>query len=143
MMDANRLSQCRELEYILFGDLRDLLEETPNQETQRWIDAVLDALLETIPEEFALKCGDGYLKDVLDEFPSWEGQVSRLEEEYFALYRRLLELRRRLRSDRGYQEIAAKLSTDLRAWMDAFRTHLQSEQRLVLLAANLEVGGED
>lgn len=142
-MSTSRLLECRELEYILFGDLRDLLEEPPNQETLRWLSAVLDSLLETIPEEFALKCGEGYLSGVLEDFPNWEGEVSRLEEEYFSLYRRLLDLRRRLQRNHDYREIAGKVSAELRDWMSSFRNHIQSEQRIVMLAANLEVGGGD
>lgn len=142
-MSANRLSQCRELEYILIGDLRDLLEEPPGDEALRWMKAVLDTLLDTIPEEFRLKSGDGYLSDVLEDFPNWEGEVTRLEEEYFSLYRRLIQLRRSLQGDQDYLQIAPQVSQDLHDWMAAFKQHIQSEQRLVLLAANLEVGGGD
>ncbi|MCA9032679.1 MAG: hypothetical protein KDA66_17810, partial [Planctomycetaceae bacterium] len=57
-----RLTHCIELEYILLGDLRDLLEEAPSKETSRWLTAVLDVLLEKIPEEFEMRCEDGYLQ---------------------------------------------------------------------------------
>jgi hypothetical protein len=141
-MASNRLSECRELEYILIGDLRDLLEEPPNSETRQWMAAVLDALLDTIPEEFSLKSDDGYLREVLDEFPNWADRVTRLEEEYFSLYRRLYQLRRRLQREGDYIDVAYEISTELKDWMEAFRSYIQSEQHLVLLAANLEVGGD-
>ena len=143
MSETRRLGECRELEYILFGDLRDLLEEDPNYESVRWIKAVLDTLLETIPEEFALKSESGYLSGVLEEYPNWEGQVSRLEDEYYQLYRQLRNLRLRLEQDEDYRELGKPLSNDLAGWMDAFRRHIQSEQQIVMLAANLETGGGD
>jgi len=36
-------------EYLLLGDLRQLLEETPRAETERWLLAVLDLLLVAHP----------------------------------------------------------------------------------------------
>ena len=140
---THRLRECRELVYILSGDLRDLLEEPPTKETVRWIKAVLDALLETIPEELRLKSDNGYLSSVLEDFPNWDGQVSRLEEEYFTLFRRLRSLRHRVERELDYREIAAQTSDDLLDWMTAFKRHIQSEQRIVLLAANLQVGVGD
>lgn len=143
MSVTETLRDCRELEYILLGDLRDLLDENQDEQTAHWMKVLLDTLLETMPREFALRTENGYLTAVLDDFPNWEPQVSRLEDEYFALYRRLRQLRRRLALNQDYAELAAPLTREMLDWMAAFRRHLQSEQRLVLLAANLETGGGD
>ena len=62
---SDLLEEYSTLEYILLGDLRDLLYEPPDEETCRWLLAVLDALLETLPREFDLKQQDGYLMEVL------------------------------------------------------------------------------
>lgn len=142
MTETRRIAECRELVYILFGDLRDLLEEGPSQETERWLKVVLDALLEKVPEEFELRSADGYLTEVLENFPNWEGQVEQLEEEYFSLLRTLRRLRGTIERSEEFDQIAQKASSELMRWMDAFRAHIQAEQRLVMLAANLEVGGD-
>ena len=81
------LRTCCEFEYILIGDLRDLLDDAPSEETRRWTLAVLDALLDTLPKEFALKSQDGYLSDVLDEYPSWDNAVERLLQKHDNLHR--------------------------------------------------------
>ena len=69
------------LEYILLGDLRDVLEEPANRHTRGWLVAVLDALLDTLPREMAIKEASGYLNEVLDEYPSWYRHVEDLQNE--------------------------------------------------------------
>lgn len=142
MIETRRIAECRELVYILFGDLRDVLEEGPSKESQRWLKVVLDALLEKVPEEFELRSADGYLTEVLESFPNWQGQVDRLEEEYFELFQTLRRLRKEIGRSQDFASIAQEASADLMRWMESFRRHIQAEQRLVLLAANLEVGGD-
>ena len=59
------------LEYLLIGDLRDLLEETPDDETRRWLLAVLEELLDLLPNEFEYEDQGGYLADVCEQNPNW------------------------------------------------------------------------
>ena len=125
-MTTRRLRQCTELEYILLGDLRDLLEESADEETAHWLEVVLDALLDTLPEEFALK----------------SDQVAKLEAGYSQLFNRLTQLRDRLNYGGDFQRIAVTVSSDLTAWMNSFIEHHQEERELVSMAANYEVGGD-
>jgi len=141
-MDGQRLSRCAELEYILLGDLRDLLEETPNEVTAHWLAAVLDTLLNLIPEELSLKAEDGYLCEVLDDFPNWQGQVETLENEYYALCQQLHQLRKGL-IENDYHHTASRLRVQLHDWMDAMKKHQIEERRLLMMAVNYEVGGGD
>ncbi len=140
---AADLRKCNEFEYILIGDLRDLLEDPPSEENRIWLLAVLDALIDTLPREYALKARDGYLSNVLDEFPSWDGTVERLERQYVTLYRRLRQLRDRIVARHPLEEIADRLRIDLEEWMDAFVSLHNDERYLVLTAVNLEVGTGD
>ena len=135
-----RLVHCRELEYILLGDLRDLLEEEPNSETVRWLAAVLDTLLETLPEDFELRSAEGYLQPVLDAYPHWEPLVERLENQHFELFRRLNTLRSKLTLGQDFSPVAEILRGDLAGWIVAFRVHREHEQRLVLLSTHLDEG---
>jgi hypothetical protein len=137
------LGECTEFEYILLGDLRDLLEDPPNDETRAWLMAVLEALLDTLPKEFALKSRDGYLSVVLDEFPSWDRQVARLETQYVSLYRQLRVLRDRLVTRRRLEDVAERLRCELEEWMDAFVGLHRDERNLVLEAVTLECGAGD
>ena len=137
----DRLVHCRELEYILLGDIRDLLEEPPNAETARWLIAVLDTLIETLPEDFELCSRDGYLNSIVEDCPNWEPMVEQLENQHFELYRRLIALRARLQLDCDYAAFAEILKGDLEAWILAFRDHRQHEQQLLMLATHLDEGG--
>jgi hypothetical protein len=140
---ATDLGKCCEFEYILLGDLRDLLEDQPSDENRRWLLAVLEALLDTLPKEFALKARDGYLQHVLDEFPSWDNAVERLERQHVNLYRRLRMLRDRIVTRYPLEEVADQLRRDLEAWMDAFTDLHYAERLLVFEAVNMEVGTGD
>ena len=137
------LADFAALEYILLGDLRDLLEEEPGEQTSRWLLAVLDALLEALPQELAIKSQDGFLEDVLSTHPHWEPQVERLRSEYVRLCVWLEELRDRLVSRSPFEEIASRLRYDLREWMTALHAYHRHETRLLQTSINLEVGGED
>lgn len=129
-----QLSHCRELEYILLGDLRDLLEEDASAETVRWLTAVLDELLKTLPQDFQLCSESGYLQHVIDEHPDWEPLVERLECQHLELYQRLRAFRSLLKIGQGFGDIAVKLKFDLECWIGAFSVHRQHELRLISLA---------
>ncbi|MBT6494231.1 MAG: hypothetical protein HOL01_06715, partial [Planctomycetaceae bacterium] len=86
LADDFLLEDCAALEYILLGDLRDLLEESPDEENCRWLLVILDALLEAKQREFELQQDGGYLEDVLEQVPNWEPQVERLRHEHHELF---------------------------------------------------------
>lgn len=128
------------LEYILLGDLRDLLEEPFDEVTLRWLKAVLDALLDTLPREFALKDNGGYLSEVIDCDPSWSLQVQRLAEERRAVYHTLRTLRLQLRTTTEPLENAGEVQNALKNWMTSLTAFHRHERRLVQTAFNLDVG---
>ena len=142
-LPSSDLRQCTEFEYILIGDLRDLLEEPDGFETRMWLLAVLDALVETLPRELALKSESGYLSNVLDEFPNWETHVQCLQREHVRLYCRLVELRDRIQHHRAMHNLLDQVRADLETWTEAFVQRHRDERRLVQTAANLDVGCGD
>ena len=132
------------LEYILLGDLRDLLEEQPpDEETCRWLVVVLDALLETLPRELNLKEQDGYLSEVLESYPNWSDQVDRLRAEHEAVFADLQRLRGQIERRTTFAEIADEVRRGLRDWMLAVIAYHRHEKRLVQTAVNLEIGVGD
>ena len=137
------LRKCCEFEYILIGDLRDLLDDEPSDENRRWTLAVLDALLDTLPKEFALKSQDGYLSEVLDEYPSWDNTVERLRQQHVALHRRLTELRVRMVANAQLQGLADRLNEELERWIEAFSDLQHAERDITLTALTLDVGTGD
>ncbi len=141
--DARLLEQYSSLEYILLGDLRDILEEPPDDESRKWLLAVLDTLLETLPREFDLEEEDGYLAEVLERYPSWSSQVERLYRDHELLFSKLKELRGRIERDIWVAPIANEVRRDLRDWILKLIAHHRSETRIIQTAMNLEVGTGD
>ncbi|MGE3803191.1 MAG: hypothetical protein AB7K24_00805 [Gemmataceae bacterium] len=138
------MSRVATLEYLLLGDLRDLLEETPSDTTTyHWLVAVLDALLDTLPREFGLEEADGYLNEVLQSYPSWYRKVAHLQAEHQSLYGELRQLRRELQLLRRPGASGRRVRQALHRWMNRLIDHHRREQELVLSAMNLEVGAGD
>lgn len=141
--EFNRLQEYAALEYILLGDLRDLLEEPPDRYTRPWLTAVLDALLDTLPREMAVKESSGYLCEVLDEYPSWYRHVEELQNEQRLAFLALQMLRDRLETSGSYERDADRVRSALRQWMTRLVAYHRRENRLLQTAMNLEVGVGD
>ncbi len=141
--DTRLLEQYSSLEYILLGDLRDVLEESPDNESRKWLLAVLDTLLETLPREFFLEEEDGYMAEVLERYPSWSAQVDRLHRDHDQLFSKLKELRGRIERNIWVAPLATEVRRDLRDWILKLIAHHRGETRLVQTAMNLEVGAGD
>lgn len=136
----NLLADYASLEYILLGDLRDLLEEPPDQQTRKWLLAVLDALLETLPQEFRLEEKDGYMSHVLELKPHWWDEVAHLRAEHAQLFGALKALRGEIARRENFHECADEARTALKDWMATLIAHNRHENRLVQTAVNLEIG---
>jgi hypothetical protein len=141
--DAQLLEHYSSFEFILLGDLRDVLEERPDAESRRWLIAVLEALLETLPKEFDLEDEDGYMSEVLERYPGWINQVDRLHREHDLLFSKLKELRGRIDRDTWVAPFATEVCRDIREWSLKLIAHRRGEKRLVQTAMNLEVGCGD
>ena len=140
---AESLRRISELEYIQIGDLRELLEAPIDSQNLRWISAVLDALLETLPKQFELKQQGGYLREVLDVQPNWECHVLSLEVEHAQICSRLQQLRKELPDAVKVEFLARTLRMELKGWMRAFVAYNRRESRLLQTAMKLEVGCGD
>lgn len=137
------LQEYASLEYILLGDLRDLLEEPTDELTCKWMRAVLDALIDTLPRKFELQDEGGYLSEVLEQYPNWSTQVNELRQKQIAIYAKLSRLRASVAEAIPYEEVVGSLSGDLRQWMQSLQAYHRHERRMLQTAFNLEVGGGD
>ncbi len=140
---GHRLEDYSALEYILLGDLRDLLEEPADNVTCHWLCAVIDALLETLPKDFQLRCQGGYLSEVTETYPNWQGQVDELKAGQHQLYSQLWQLRLKISNEERYEEIASEARGSLQDWMHELIAHQRHERRLMQSAFNLEIGCGD
>ncbi len=138
------LANISALEYILLGDLRDLLEEaTHDAVAWKWIAAIVDTLLEKMPVEFELQDCGGYLEEVLEEHPNWQDQVQVLYSERCELFKKLSELQEQMKQSRSVTKITNELQHDLRDWMNLYTAHQRHERRIVQNAFNYDIGAAD
>ncbi|MFK7818407.1 MAG: hemerythrin domain-containing protein [Planctomycetaceae bacterium] len=140
---VNKLGQYTQMQYILLGDLREVLESRPTLSERNWMLSILDALLDTLPTQFSLREEGGYMTDVLEDFPSWGSQVERLRCEHGPLCDQLRTLRDRVASGSQYKQVAETVRFELRDWMACLQDHEQKECSLFLTAANQEIGVGD
>jgi hypothetical protein len=137
------LKEYSELEYLLLGDLRDLLEHPLDEDNCRWLTAVLDALFEMLPQEFELEEREGYLEDLSAQHPEYSTEVERLRAEHATLYQRLGQLRNKVAWQAPFAVIAEQVRRDLRDWIHTLVAHNRHEQRLVQNSLNIDTGGGD
>ena len=138
-----RLEDCAALEYILLGDLREILEESPDEENCRWLLVILDALLEAKQREFELQEDGGYLEDVLEQVPNWQPQVEQLRDEHHELFGNLRQLRERVGNRQSFDTVADTVRADLRDWMTLLQRHHRHTRRIVQSAFNFDIGVGD
>ncbi|GAB5442958.1 MAG: hypothetical protein Fues2KO_33070 [Fuerstiella sp.] len=138
------LADCNEFQYLLLGDLRDLLEEKPDETNRRWLLEVLNVLVELMPEERRLhEDGGGYMAEVLDEFPSWNRQVMRLHLKKLHLDYALRELRNRIRDEKSWVAAGDQLAVELSDWIRLFQELHRAESSLMMDAMLLDIGSGD
>lgn len=130
-------------EFLLMGELRELLGDPPSELTRRAMAVVLDALFELLPARFDGEESDGYLSGVTRRFPHWQDQVDALRIEHALLYEELRDVRASVEDSKGFGRSPERIMQGVGDWMDRVRTHEREERRLVQLATNLTLGGGD
>ncbi len=138
------LAQCNEFQYLLLGDVRDLLDEEPDEVNKRWLLSVLDVVVDLMPHDRRLhESSGGYLCEVLNEFPSWNRQVMRLHLKKLHLDYALRELSDLLRNEVSWVSVADQVRCELRDWMQMFQDLHKAESKLMVEAMLLDVGPGD
>lgn len=138
------MAECNEFQYLLLGDLRDIIDDTPDESSKRWLLAVLDVLVELMPRERYLHDQrGGYMSEVLDAFPGWGRNVMRLHLKKLHLDYALRSCRNRIRREKSWVAVADQLSSELKDWMTMFRELHQAESSLMMDAMLLDIGAGD
>lgn len=137
---VERLARHRELLAVLIDELHDLLNEPDDPANDRFLVEIVDQMLENLDRQFELEEQDGYLADVLDEYPNWHPQVKHLLEEHHMLHEHLRQIRDRLESQVRVRTAPTAIRRQLIDWIDAYRQHDRRETDLLQEAFTLEVG---
>jgi hypothetical protein len=118
------------LEYLLLGDLTDLLSEDYDEENRKWILVVLEGLLDAIPAE---KRRERFSK-LRATYPDSAGMLKsldQLEYEHDAMIYQLQRLRNRVAWRLSLLDVvAAEVVRDLKRWLMTFQNFCQRDHRL-------------
>jgi len=99
-----------------------------------------------MPREFELQDAGGYMEEVLEEQPNWQGQVRNLYQERCDLLKKLNELRIRMQDSLSLhqmRQIAGELRHELRDWITSYIAHQRHERRIIQDAFNNDIGAAD
>lgn len=109
------------LEYLLLGDLVELLQEPYDEENRRWLLVVLDGLLDAIPAEGRLD-RLRWFQSFFRHSESLQTALIRMELEYEELIFQLRKLRNRVAWRLSLLEVlAAEVCCDLKVWLQNFQ----------------------
>lgn len=118
------------LEYLLLGDLTDLLSEEYDEENRRWIQVVLEGLLDAIAAE---KRSERFrrLRAAYPDSPGMLQSLTQLESEHDAMIVQLQRLRNRVAWRLSLLDVVgAEVVRDLKRWLVTFQNFCQREHRL-------------
>lgn len=128
--NATTLVDFRTYEYILLGDLRDVLNEELDEVSRTWTLALLDALLSTLPQELDMAESGKYLNMDRSQHRSQRASFEKLLNEKHLLYAKLRHLHSQLRNETAWQETAEMLKHEIHTWMKNLVAHHRNERAL-------------
>lgn len=143
LRQISTLADCNEYQYLLLGDLRDLLEEFPDDSSRPWLRAVLDAIVQTMPMEREFLEDGGYLSEVIDIAPEWNRRIQLLHIRKLSLDFTIRSLRSRIEAGGDLVSLGDQTAAELRDWMTAFVEHHRMEREVIQEAFLLDIGGGD
>ena len=136
------LKVCCDLEYILMGDLRQLLNERSTPQTRPSLLALLDRLLLNLPHVLRLSSVGGYMKVVIEKRPNWYRQIEELQQVNLDCISALGGLRDHIESELNIVDISSEMDCRLREWMKVFGGLRRQESQLLQDAFTMDIGGE-
>ena len=118
------------LEYLLLGDLADLLSEGYDEENRKWILVVLEGLLDAIPAEKRLE-RFRRLRETYPDSAGMQHSLRQLEFEHDGMILQLKRLRDRVAWRLSLLDVVAtEVVQDLKRWLVTFQKFCQREHRL-------------
>ena len=105
---STQIGENRDFEYLLLGDLRQVLEEPAGLQTSRWLIAILDMILVSRPHPRQ----SIYLPVNAPDTSRFKGDVATV-----ALMEKLRRLRDRVAHKTGHASLASEVREELREYM--------------------------
>lgn len=131
-----------DLEYLLIGDLRNLLAEEFDSQSPSSLQLLLDRLIQNLPIVLELSSEDGYLNSVLERRPNWSRQINALYQSNLDCVSSLKLVRDALEQERSIDVMSKELELRLRNWVKSFAEMRRLEASMVQEAFTVDFGGE-
>jgi hypothetical protein len=109
------------LEYLLLGDLRQLLAEPSGGIRRTWLAALVDAFIDNLSRLAHLRNAGGDVSEVVHELPHWHRGIGIFMDASSPERLRLEELRARLELGLPFEPAGRRVRDDLSHWMAALR----------------------
>jgi hypothetical protein len=134
------LKACYELEYLLIGDLRQILKEPSSPENRESLLALLKLFLRNLPEVIKLASDSGTMTAVQQKCPRLYGQIKTLQTAHLDCLDELKELHDSMEIESA--EEVAKTDYKIGKWIDSFALMRIHESQLLQDAYTVDIGGE-
>jgi hypothetical protein len=139
-MTVERSVPLNALEYLLLGDLRELLEETETAQTRHALPLLLNGLLDNCLHDSQLKGNEACLSDVLERWPNRQSGLDLLRCEKATCYSSLEKLRSQILGGLPFSTITNQLRHNVQHVLRLVVEIHQHEPRPVQTTLNFEVG---
>ena len=136
------LKTCWDLEYILIGDLRYLLNQRCRPEIRTPLLVIIDRLLQNLPDLLRLSSENGYMTAVPKTFPRLLRQFQALQTVNRECIASLQALQERIKNKSSVTTLSQETDLKLRAWITAFEKMRSQEGELLQEAYTVDIGGE-
>ena len=131
-----------DLEYLLIGDIRALLEEKSDSQTRPLLLVLVNRLIVNLPDVLELSSEDGYLSIVAERRPGWSRQINALYQANLDCVSSLTLVRDGLENDTTIAAVSKELERRLRNWITSFSAMRCQESTMLQEAFTLDLGGE-
>ena len=136
------LTAACDLEYLLIGDIRTLLEEKFDSQTRSSLLVLMNRLILSLPDVLELSSKKGYLNIVIERRPSWSRQINAMYQANLDCVSSLTLVRDDLENDTPKAAISKELELKLRNWIKSFSAMRCQESTMLQEAFTLDLGGE-
>ena len=134
------LKESCDLEYLLIGDIRTLLEEKFDSQTRSSLLVLINRLILNLPDVLELSSEEGYLNIVAERRPSWSRQINALHQANLDCVSSLTLVRDGLENDTPIAAISKEL--ELRNWIKSFSAMRCQESTMLQEVFTIDLGGE-
>ena len=141
--NLDTLEACIWFEYLLLGDLRQLLQEPTGHDRHKWLAALVAAFIDNLARLSQMRDDGGNASDVLDELPHWHRGIADFLDDSGPERLRLEEFRARVEMGLPYESVSHAVRDDLGVWMKSLAAHRRAARRPDTLASVLPSGVDD